>query len=93
MQSDAKAAGQRIAKDSREKRGRDERGMEIKTKVKQEAMAQLKRKGIRITQRLAIYHYFLADRNHPTIADIQQPPEGSLSCRQYSDDIQHHPLF
>ena len=30
MQSDAKAAGQRIAKDSREKRGRDERGMEIK---------------------------------------------------------------
>ena len=36
-------------------------------------MAQLKRKGIRMTpQRLAIYHYFLANRNHPTIAEIQQ---------------------
>ncbi|MBU8682275.1 Fur family transcriptional regulator [Bacillus haynesii] len=47
--------------------------MEKETKVKQEAMAQLKRKGIRMTpQRLAIYHYFLANRNHPTIAEIQQ---------------------
>ncbi|MCY7779599.1 transcriptional repressor [Bacillus haynesii] len=47
--------------------------MEKETNVKQEAMGQLKRKGIRITpQRLAIYHYFLANRNHPTIAEIQQ---------------------
>lgn len=47
--------------------------MEKETNVKQEAMAQLKRKGIRMTpQRLTIYHYFLANRNHLTIADIQQ---------------------
>ncbi|MGN9865439.1 Fur family transcriptional regulator [Bacillus swezeyi] len=41
--------------------------------VKQEALKQLKRKGIRVTpQRLAIYHVFLANRNHPTAADIYQ---------------------